>query len=93
MSRYVTLSNGQLITLAVLMSILTAVLVSINTMWMDFRTLPIVHRDTSGACLKVENLENGHAFNCTDVDVTLRRYRSPDEKVPTPSVHSLPKRD
>lgn len=77
MTRYTTLSTAQLGLLAVLMSILVAILVSINTWYMDFRTLPIVYRDATGTCIKVANLENGQAFNCNDVDVTLRRYRTP----------------
>ena len=91
MSRYTTLSNSQLAALAVLMSILTAVLVSINTWYMDFRTLPKVYRDAAGVCIKVENLENGHAFNCNDVDVTLRRYRLPNEEILASRMHVVPK--
>lgn len=77
MSRYTTLSSWQMMALAVVMSILAAVLVSINTWYMDYRTLPIVYIDAAEACMKVENFENGHAFNCNDVNVTLRRYRTP----------------
>ena len=91
MSRYATFSAGQLLALAVLMSILTSVLVSINTWYMDYRTLPIVRKDAAGTCLKVENLENGHAFNCNDVDVTLRRYKTNDEKIPAALVHGVQK--
>lgn len=79
--KYTMLTTFQLFLLAVIMSILTAVLVSINNWYLDFRTLPVVHRDASGTCLKVENFENGHAFNCDDVDVLLRRYRAPHEKI------------
>ena len=93
MSRYTTLSSWQLIFLVIMMSILTAVLVSINTWYMDYRTLPIVHKDKAGACLKVENLENGHAFNCNDVDVTLRHYKLPNEKILSLDLHGMQKRD
>jgi len=71
------------------MSLLTAVLMCINTWYMDYRLLPVVHKDASGTCTKVENFENGHAFNCADVDVILRRYRTPNEKIPTIDLHSL----
>lgn len=77
MTRFSTLSATQLFLLALLMSILTGALVSINTWYMAYRTLPIVHKDEQGLCVKVVNLENGHAFNCADVDVILRVYRAP----------------
>ena len=53
---------------------------------MDYRTLPVVNYDKTGACTSVQNYENGHAFNCADVDVLLRRYRivTPNEKVSAP---------
>jgi len=73
--RYTTLSSVQLFLLALLMSLSTAVLVSINTWYQETRLLPEVHVDKAGACIKVVNFENGHAFNCNDVDVLLRRYR------------------
>ena len=75
MTRYTTLSAAQLFMLALLMSLLTAVLVSINTWYQETRLLPEVHVDKTGACVKVVNFENGHAFNCQDLDVLLRRYR------------------
>lgn len=75
--RFTTLSTLQLLGLAIAMSALTAVLVSINSWYMDLRLLPMVHKDAAGVCIKVENFENGHAFNCNDVDVILRRYRLP----------------
>jgi len=76
MTRYTNLTAVQLFMLAILMSLLTAVLVSINTWYMDYRMLPMVYKDAAGTCLKVENLENGQAFNCNDVNVTLRRYKT-----------------
>jgi len=73
--RYATLSTLQLLLLAVFMSLSVAVLVSINSWYQDFRLLPEVHADKAGACVKVVNFENGHAFGCSDVNVLLRRYR------------------
>ncbi len=73
--RFATLSTIQLLLLAIVMSVLVAVLVSINSWYQDFRLLPEVHADKAGACVKVVNFENGHAFNCNDVNVLLRRYR------------------
>ena len=79
MMRYTTLSTIQLLILAVVMSVLVAVLVSINIVYQDFRLLPEVHVDGTGACIKVVNFENGHAFNCADMNVLLRRYRTVKE--------------
>ena len=73
--RFATLSTTQLLLMTTLMSLLTALLVSINSWYQDLRLLPEVHVDTTGACVKVVNYENGHAFNCQDKDVLLRRYR------------------
>jgi hypothetical protein len=73
---YTTLSGIQLLLLSIVMSILVALLLAINTWYLDFRLLPEVHVDKAGACIKVMNFENGHAFNCQDVNVLLRRYRT-----------------
>lgn len=73
--KFATLSNLQLFFMTLLMAIITALLISVNTWYMTFILLPKVHVDVAGACVKVENFENGHAFNCNDVDVLLRRYR------------------
>lgn len=73
--KYTTLTNLQLLLLALVMSVLTAVLVSVNSWYILWSQLPVVHTDGAGACVKVENFVNGHAFNCNDVDVLLRRYR------------------
>lgn len=73
--RFATLSNLQLFFMTLLMAILTALLVSVNSWYMTYIKLPKVHVDVAGVCVKVENFENGHAFNCADVDVLLRQYR------------------
>ena len=73
--KYTTLSTIQLLLLALVMSVLTALLVSVNSWYILWSQLPVVHYDKTNACVKVENFENGHAFNCQDVDVLLRRYR------------------
>ena len=70
-----TVSNLQLVIASVLISILTAALVIVNTWYMNYLQLPVVHVDAQGECLMVENFVNGHAFNCHDVDVLLRQYR------------------
>lgn len=85
--RFMNVTAPQLLMLALVISIISGVTSAAASFYMDYRVLPIVYNDASGACIKVENIENGHAFNCNDVDVTLRRYRSPNEKIPTPAVH------
>jgi hypothetical protein len=74
--RFTVLSTAQLFILTLVMSVLVAVLVSINTMYQETRLLPEVHTDIAGTCVKVVNFKNGHAFNCNDVNVLLRRYRT-----------------
>lgn len=74
--RYTTLSTIQLLMLSIVMSVLVAILLAINTWCLDFRLLPEVHVDKAGTCIKIVNFENGHAFNCQDVNVLLRRYRT-----------------
>lgn len=73
--RFATLTTFQLLLMTLMMGIIAALLVAVNTWYMTFILLPKVHVDVAGACVKVENFENGHAFNCNDVDVLLRRYR------------------
>lgn len=84
--KYTLMTAPQLLILSVTISVLSALLISLNMWIMDYRTLPMVYTDNTGTCIKVENFENGHAFNCNDVDVILRRYRTPHEKIPTPSL-------
>lgn len=73
--KYIVLSTFQLILLSLLVAILTGLLITVNTQYAIYSQLPVVHLDKANACVKVVNFENGHAFNCADVDVVLRRYR------------------
>ena len=73
--KFTTLTNLQLFMMTILMAIITALLVCVNSWYMTYIQLPKVHVDSAGACVKVENFQNGHAFNCADVDVLLRQYR------------------
>jgi hypothetical protein len=76
MTRYTILSTAQLLLLSLLVGILAAVISSVNSVYRETQLLPEVHIDKLGACVKVINFENGHAFNCADVNVLLRRYRT-----------------
>jgi hypothetical protein len=88
--KFMNVTTPQLLSLALVTSVISGVTSAGASLYMDYRVLPTVYKDAAGTCIKVENFENGHAFNCDDVDVTLRRYRQPDEKVPTPPVHKVP---
>lgn len=79
--RFMNVTAPQLLMLALVISIISGVTSAAASFYMDYRVLPIVYTDAGGACIKVENIENGHAFNCNDVDVTLRRYRSPTRDI------------
>ena len=74
-TRYMTMTMFQVFLLALLMGLLAAGLVVLNSMWRDYNLLPQVIVNPAGECIKVVNLENGHAFTCPDRDVLLRRYR------------------
>jgi hypothetical protein len=76
MPRYTILSTAQLLLFSLLTAVFAAVLISINSWYQETRLLPMVQTDKLGACVKVVNFENGHAFNCTDVNVLLRQYRT-----------------
>lgn len=75
--KFMNVTAWQLLLLALAISTISAVSSGAFYFYMDYRTLPIVYKGAAGECIKVENLENGHAFNCNDLDVTLRRYRLP----------------
>ena len=87
--KFMNVTATQLLALGLVIASISGVTSAAATIYMDYRILPIVYKDASGTCTKVENFENGHAFNCNDVDVTLRRYRLPNEKVSTSSVHQV----
>jgi hypothetical protein len=75
--KFMNVTAGQMIVLAISMATISSVMTCTFLLYKDFRTLPMVHKDAAGTCLKVDNFENGHAFNCNDVDVILRRYQTP----------------
>ena len=73
--RYVNLTSFQLFLMTLLMGLIAAAFSIGAGMYREYRLLPEVVRNSAGECVKVVNYENGHAFNCTDVNVLLRRYR------------------
>ena len=89
--KFMNVTAPQLLMLALVISAISGVTSAAASLYMDYRVLPVVHKAADGTCTKVENFDNGHAFNCGDVDLILRRYRLPEnEKVPTPDVHKVP---
>ena len=73
--RFVTLSQFQLFIFAVIVGLISGALVIGSQRYEADKLLPVVTFTQAGACVKVTNFENGHAFGCPDVDVLLRRYR------------------
>lgn len=69
-------SNAQIVLMAILVSIIISAVVTINMLLKDHLLLPqVVFSSADNKCIKVINFENGHAFNCNDVNIILRRYR------------------
>lgn len=71
---YYTVSGNQMFFNSIMIAILTAVLVEGINITKEYYYLPKVVVGKDNACVKVINYENGHAFNCQDVDVILRKY-------------------
>ena len=73
---FYTVSTKQIVIFSVVTSLLTVALIEINSVLKNYFVLPEVHVNAKdNSCIKVVNYENGHAFNCQDVDVVLRKYR------------------
>lgn len=83
------ISHLELFFLALMIGLVSSALSVCVILYLDWRLLPVVHVDDAGTCIKVENFENGHAFNCEDVDVILRRYRTPHEAISKTGLYSL----
>ena len=90
--KFVTINQWQLLMLAIATAVIATALMCCFYFYVNWTLLPVVYRDAAGKCTKVDNFENGHAFNCEDVDVILRRYRAPnDKKIPAIDLHELQK--
>lgn len=74
---YVTMTLMQILLSSIFIGMVAGCMSILNSMYHDYSLLPIVERSTqSEQCIRVINLDNGHAFNCNDVDLVLRRYRT-----------------
>ena len=69
------LSTVQLLIMTLLMGLMAGAIAVGFTIWRDYKLLPIVATTQGGECVKVLNLQNGHAFSCPDRDILLRQYR------------------
>lgn len=74
--KYSLVTNFQLALATLMIGVTGGVVFCLFYLFLDYRLLPEVHLDAESACVKVINFENGHAFNCNDVNVILRRYRT-----------------
>lgn len=74
--KYYVISGKQLFMLSMLIAIIVSALITINILLREYLLLPEVYfQEKDNQCIKVVNFENGHAFNCNDVNIILRRYR------------------
>jgi hypothetical protein len=78
--KYYSVTTKQILLMSAVMAIIISALVTINNSLRDYLLLPQVVQKDDGTCVKVINFENGHAFNCNDVNVILRRYRKVNEE-------------
>lgn len=75
-TRYYTVSNLQLFVCAILIGIISAALITINNVAIEYLQLPIVETSLDGKCIAVSSFKNGEAFTCNDVGTILRKYRT-----------------
>jgi hypothetical protein len=96
---FITMSPAQFLSSSLLVGVIAGGITVLNSMYQEHRLLPVVVQAETGECMKVVNFDNGHAFNCADKDVVLRRYRvtaftePANEKLPAPDVQQLPSND
>jgi hypothetical protein len=77
MTRFMNISGWHLFFLAIAISVINVAAIIVFLTYKEIEKMPIVHFNEQGNCIKVVNIENGHAFNCNDVDVLLRQYKTP----------------
>lgn len=71
-----TVSNAQMMFTTVLTSLIAAGTTVSYIQLKERQALPEVSLNAQGKCVKVLNFKNGDAYNCEDVDVILRNYKS-----------------
>lgn len=70
------ITNKQLTVFSILIACMVAMMMIGYWQIMDYSYLPTVIKDDAGTCTQVINSKNGDAYNCNDVNVTLRRYKN-----------------
>lgn len=74
--RFYQVSTVQLIIASILVGFIAGGINVVNNEYQHYKLLPVVEQSSDGKCVQVLNFENGHAFNCNDVNVVLRQYRT-----------------
>lgn len=95
---FIVMSPTQVLLSSLLVGAIAGGINVLNSKYQEHNMLPVVEVDArTSQCLRVVNFENGHAFNCNDVDLVLRRYRTvisnserANEKLPSPGLQQLP---
>jgi hypothetical protein len=72
-------TNTQLLIGAITAGLFSAASVVLTYLYITSFNKPKVVFGPDKACVKVINYQNGDAFQCDDVDVTLRRYQREQE--------------
>lgn len=73
--KYYQVTNANLFVMALLIGVIAAALITINTSVLEYLQLPKVTMSADDKCVSVANYKNGEAFNCGDVGTILRNYR------------------
>jgi hypothetical protein len=71
---YHVVSTGQLLSGALTTGFFAAAAVAFTYMFLTYLDLPEVQVNPDGKCVKVINYKNGDGYQCSDVDVVLRKY-------------------
>ena len=73
--KYYQVSNRQLFIMALMVGVISAALVMINTSVKEYFQLPEVTMTSDDKCVTVSNFKNGETYTCGDVGNILRNYR------------------
>lgn len=73
--KYHQVSNFQMFVGSILIGVIAAAIVTINTTAKEYLQLPIVTMSSDDKCAAVANFKNGEAYTCGDVGTILRNYR------------------
>jgi hypothetical protein len=74
--KYYQVTNNQLFLMAILVAVIVAALITINTAVKEYLQLPEVIMTAEDKCATVSNFKNGDAYTCGDVGTILRNFRT-----------------